>query len=102
VVEGIVMPQHTANATEADIREWCIGYLHNALKQPDADFDVHAELVSLGLDSAESVFMIAAIEDWLGLELASDTAVEHPTIADLATFVARELEAQSSRALSRR
>jgi acyl carrier protein len=96
------MPQHAANATEADIREWCTGYLCKALKQPNAGFDVNAEFVSLGLDSAESVFMIAAIEDWLGLELASDTAVEHSTIADLATFVARELAAQSSRAAGRR
>jgi acyl carrier protein len=96
------MPQHAANATEVDIREWCIAYLRNALKQPKADFDVHAEFVSVGLDSAESVFMIAAIEDWLGLELASDTAVDHPTIADLARFVAREIEAQSSRAMSKR
>ena len=38
--------------------------------------------------SAESVFLVSAIEDWLGLELASDTAVEHPTIAQLASFVA--------------
>ena len=96
------MPQHAANASQADIQEWCIAYLRNALKQPYADFDMHAEFVSLGLDSAESVFMIAAIEDWLGLELASDTAVNHPTIAALAAFIAREIEARSSRALSKR
>jgi acyl carrier protein len=34
------------------------------------------------------VFLVSAIEDWLGLELASDTAVEHPSIAQLADFVA--------------
>ena len=54
--------------------------------------DVHAEFASLGLDSAESVFFVAAIEDWLGLELASDTAMEHPTIAQLTRFVASRLE----------
>jgi len=96
------MPQHAADPTEADIQEWCIAYLRTALRQPKADFDVHAEFVSVGLDSAESVFMIAAIEDWLGLELASDTAVDHPTIAALASFIARALAAQSSRAMSKR
>jgi len=96
------MPQHATHPTEADIREWCIDYLRKALKQPNGDFDAHAEFVSFGLDSAESVFMIAAIEDWLELELASDTAVEHPTIAALAAFVARELAAQSGHALSKR
>lgn len=96
------MPQRTADVTEADIQVWCIDYLRSALRRPQVNFDLHAEFVSLGLDSAESVFMIAAIEDWLGLELASDTAVEHRTIAELATFVAREIEIQSGRALSKR
>ena len=85
------MPQHTPDATEPDIQTWCAAYLRTALKLPDAPIDVHAEFASLGLDSAESVFLVAAIEDWLGLELASDTAMEHPTIAQLSRFVAGRL-----------
>jgi acyl carrier protein len=42
--------------------------------------------------------LVSAIEDWLGVELASDTAVEHPTIAQLASFVAARLDALPSRA----
>jgi acyl carrier protein len=82
------MPQHTPHATEPEIQAWCAAYLRKALKLPDSPIDVHAEFASLGLDSAESVFLVAAIEDWLGLELASDTAIEHPTIAQLSRFVA--------------
>ena len=44
---------------------------------------------------AKSVFLVAAIEDWLGLELASDTAMEHPTIAQLSRFVAGRLDLKS-------
>jgi acyl carrier protein len=96
------MPHHSPDATEADIQAWCTAYLRTALKLPDVPIDAHAEFASLGLDSAESVFLVAAIEDWLGLELASDTAMEHPTIARLTRFVADQRETQSRAAPTRR
>jgi acyl carrier protein len=96
------MPQHSPDATEADIEAWCAAYLRTALKMPGAPIDVHAEFTSLGLDSAESVFFVAAIEDWLGLELASDTAMEYPTIARLTRFVAGLLATKSRVAPTRR
>jgi acyl carrier protein len=83
--------------TRPEIAAWCADYLRRTLKLPDGPVDADAEFPSLGLDSAESVFLVAAIEDWLGLELASDTAVEHPTIAQLASFVADRLDALPSR-----
>lgn len=89
------MPQHRPTATEPDIAAWCAAYLRKALKLPDAPIDAHADFASLGLDSAESVFLVAAIEDWLGVELASDTAIDHPTLAQLASFVAGRLRADS-------
>jgi acyl carrier protein len=87
------MPQPKVEATELEIQTWCAEYLRKALKLRTAGIDPHADFASLGLDSAESVFFVAAIEDWLGLELASDTAMEHPTIAQLARFTAIQLEA---------
>ena len=86
------------HVTQPEIAAWCADYLRRTLKLPDGPIDQHAEFPSLGLDSAESVFLVSAIEDWLGLELASDTAVEHPTIAQLASFVADRLGAQPLRA----
>ncbi len=85
------MPQESPAATEPDISTWCATYLRKTLKLPDAPIDENAEFASLGLDSAEAVFLVAAIEDWLGVELASDTAMEHPTLAQLARFVAARL-----------
>jgi acyl carrier protein len=78
------------DVTEHDIQAWCANYLRTALKLREAP-DVDAEFASLGLDSAESVFLVSAIEDWLGLELASDTAMDHPSVAQLARFVAGRL-----------
>ena len=85
------MPQ----VTEQQIADWCADYLRRTLKLPDGAIDPHAEFPSLGLDSAESVFLVSAIEDWLDVELASDTAVEHPTIAQLSGFVAGRLAADA-------
>jgi acyl carrier protein len=96
------MPPQTPLATEPDIRAWCATYLRKALKLPDAPIDEHTEFSSLGLDSAESVFFVAAIEDWLRLDLASDTAMEHPTLAQLARFVAGRLGAATPSAQARR
>jgi acyl carrier protein len=96
------MPQQSPDPTEPDIQAWCAAYLRTALKLPDASIDVHTEFASLGLDSAESVFLVAAIEDWLGLELASDTAMEHPTIAQLTRFVAGRLDVKFRTAPARR
>jgi acyl carrier protein len=80
--------------TESDIKAWCAAYLRKKLRLPDTPIDADAEFVSLGLDSAESVFLVSAIEDWLGVELASDTAIEHPTLAQLARFVASRATAR--------
>ena len=82
------------DVTEHDIQAWCANYLCTTLKLRETP-DVDAEFPSLGLDSAESVFLVSAIEDWLGLELASDTAMDHPSIARLARFVADRLATQS-------
>jgi acyl carrier protein len=92
---GAIMPPSTPKATEPEIQAWCAAYLRTALKLPNLP-DVGAEFPSLGLDSAESVFLVSAIEDWLGLELASDTALEYPSIAQLARFVAGRLAAKDA------
>ena len=79
------------HVTQPEIAAWCADYLRRTLKLPDGPIDVNAEFPSLGLDSAESVFLVSAIEDWLGLELASDTAVEHPSITQVVGIIADRL-----------
>jgi acyl carrier protein len=54
-------------------------------KQPQSSYCLER------LDSAGSVFLVSAIEDWLGLELVSETAIEYPSVALPAHFVAGRL-----------
>lgn len=88
------MSGQAQEVTETEVRLWCASYLRKALRMKTAVLDINADFASLGLDSAESVFMVSAIEDWLGVELSAETAIEHRTIADLAHFVAGQLEIQ--------
>jgi acyl carrier protein len=45
----------------------------------------------MGLDSANSVFLIVELEDRLGLELTPDVLFEHPTIGELARHLAQRI-----------
>ena len=55
------------NPSEAAIRDWCVEYLARTLDLPDHTIDPEITFARLGLDSANSVFLIVELEDWLGL-----------------------------------
>jgi acyl carrier protein len=74
--------------SEAAIRDWCVEYLARTLDLPDHTVDPEMTFARLGLDSANSVFLIVELEDWLGLELTPDLLFEHPTISALARHLA--------------
>jgi len=76
-------------ASESDIRDWCIAYLAEALKLAPERINPQAKFARLGLDSAGSALLIADLEDWLGLELSVELIFEHQTPAALARHVAR-------------
>jgi acyl carrier protein len=77
-----------ANPSETEIRDWCVQYLARTLDLPAGGIDPEAKFARLGLDSANSVYLIVELEDWLGLELTPDLVFEHPTISDLARYLA--------------
>ncbi|HEX3415834.1 MAG TPA: acyl carrier protein [Stellaceae bacterium] len=76
------------NPSEAAIRDWCVEYLARTLDLPDHIVDPEMTFARLGLDSANSVFLIVELEDWLGLELTPDLLFEHPKISELARHLA--------------
>jgi acyl carrier protein len=76
------------NTSEAAIRDWCVEYLARTLDLPDHTVDPEMTFARLGLDSANSVFLIVELEDWLGVELTPDLLFEHPTIRKFARHLA--------------
>jgi acyl carrier protein len=75
------------NPTEATIRDWCVQYLARTLELSDLQIEPDVTFARLGLDSANSVYLIVELEEWLGLELNPDLLFEHPTITDLARYL---------------
>ena len=74
--------------SEAAIRDWCVEYLARTLELPNQTIDPDMTFARMGLDSANSVFLIVELEDWLGLELTPDLLFEHPTIGEFARHLA--------------
>jgi acyl carrier protein len=74
--------------SEAAIRDWCVQYLARTLDLPGQTIDTEMTFAQMGLDSANSVFLIVELEDWLELELTPDLLFEHPTIGELARHLA--------------
>jgi len=74
--------------SEADIREYCITVLTASLGIPEDRIEPETTFARLGLDSASSVYLIVALEEWLGVELTPELTFDHPTLARLARHLA--------------
>jgi acyl carrier protein len=90
------MVRFDPDVTEEVVRIWCGDYLAKALRLPRNRIEDDAKFASVGLDSAEAVFMVTALEDWLGLEFESEAVIEHPTIIQLAQFIMQRLADRST------
>ena len=71
-----------------EIERWIVDWLARELKTQPDKIRVDEEFVNLGLSSRKAVLLSGALEDWLGRELDPSAAWDHPTIAELAKFLA--------------
>jgi acyl carrier protein len=76
------------NVTEAEICEWCIDYLTKTVEAPPVEITPAARFSQIGLDSASSAYLVVELEEWLGLELPPELIFDHPTIGELAHYLA--------------
>jgi acyl carrier protein len=81
--------------SEAAISDWCVKYLARTLELPEDGVDPHAKFTRLGLDSANSLYLIVELEDWLEVELSSEVIFEYPTIAELSRHLARRVAGEN-------
>jgi acyl carrier protein len=96
-------PEHSGSIatkalpTEADVRDWCIAYLAKSLNLPAELIDPNTKFARFGIDSATSVFLLMELEEWLAIELPTDIVFEHPTIAQLARYIAKYRASEAAR-----
>ena len=62
------------------LRDWCVDTIARLVDRPGDEIDPDASFASLGLDSANSVQFVLALEDYLGRELDPDLVEKHPSI----------------------
>jgi acyl carrier protein len=74
----------STSVTEAQIREWCTQELAQILGIAPNQIGHDVKFARLGLDSANAMQLILALEEHLGIELYPETVFDHPTIAELA------------------
>jgi len=80
-----------ANATEAEIRDWCAAYLKTLVDDPSVEVDPEASFAQMGIDSAKSIHFVVELEEWLGLELNPEIVGDYPTFGELARHLAQVL-----------
>lgn len=82
----------TLPAGEQRIRAWCTRYLAESLNVTPVRIDPNARFARLGLDSAASLFLLVAIEDWLGVKLSAELVFQHQAVAAMAHYLAAQPE----------
>jgi acyl carrier protein len=85
----------TPSVTE--IENWIVNRVSTLTAVPAAEVDVRAPLTRHGLDSVALIALAADIEKWLGYRFRENPVTAHPTIAELAQFLATQI-AQHDRA----
>lgn len=74
----------STSVTEAQIREWCAQEVGQILGIAPKQIGTDVKFARLGLDSANAMQLILALEEHLGIELYPEMVFDHPTIAELA------------------
>lgn len=74
--------------SESAIRDWCLDYVRRTIDDPTIRVGPDIAFAAMGLDSASSAYFIVELEEWLGIELEPELVFDHPTIAELAVYIA--------------
>ncbi|MDZ4687759.1 MAG: acyl carrier protein [Planctomycetaceae bacterium] len=82
--------------TDSEIQQWLVDRIAARLQMPPDQVSVEDPIISLGLDSMQSVVLIGELEDWLGCRFTANPLVEHPNIEALSKFLAERTTTDSA------
>jgi acyl carrier protein len=77
--------------TADDIGAWLTDKVATRLGVDPSTVDVETFFDEFGLDSTEALVLAGELEAWIGMELQTTALWYHPTIAELAAYIAEEL-----------
>ncbi|WP_035848085.1 acyl carrier protein [Kitasatospora azatica] len=79
----------------AEAQQWLIEKIAHRLGVPQSEIAPEQYFDELDLDSTEALILAGELENWLGFELGSTTLWYHPTVKDLAEYLAQESASQA-------
>jgi acyl carrier protein len=85
------MSENITPLTAAVIQDWLVEKIAYRLEVPPAEVDVTTIFDDFDLDSTEALILAGELEKWIGMELPTTALWYHPSIAELAEFIAEEM-----------
>jgi myxalamid-type polyketide synthase MxaF len=79
-----------------EIQDWIVARVAALTGVPAGEIDVRESLLRYGLDSVAVVALAADLETWLGYRFRENPFDAHPTVADLARFLAEQTAQDNS------
>lgn len=87
-----------AAVTAPEAESWLIEKIAHRLGVASAEVSREVYFDELDLDSTEALILAGELENWLGFELSTTTLWYHPTVKDLAGYLAEESAQRASAA----
>ncbi|QUQ72485.1 acyl carrier protein [Kutzneria sp. CA-103260] len=79
-----------AELTVDAVRDWLVEQVATRLGVPPAELDTSRYFDEFGLESTEALVLAGELERWLGMEVETTAVWYHPTIPDLAGYIAEK------------
>ncbi|WP_329267205.1 acyl carrier protein [Streptomyces sp. NBC_01451] len=79
-----------AVVTAREAQDWLIEKIAHRMSVPSGEISPEVYFDELDLDSTEALILAGEMENWLGFELSTTTLWYHPTVKDLAAYIAEE------------
>ncbi|WP_307792512.1 acyl carrier protein [Streptomyces verrucosisporus] len=76
--------------TAEAVQQWLLEKVAHKLGVAPAEVDPEQYFDEFDLDSTEALVLSGELEDWLGFELETTALWYHPTIAQLALYIAEK------------
>ncbi|MFD5799152.1 acyl carrier protein [Streptomyces diastatochromogenes] len=87
-----------AVVTASEAETWLIEKIAHRLGVAPGEVSREVYFDELDLDSTEALILAGELENWLGFELSTTTLWYHPTIKDLASYLAEESDRRATAA----
>jgi acyl carrier protein len=85
-----------AKVTAKESEDWLVEKIAHRLGVPTSEVSVEQYFDEFDLDSTEALILAGELESWLGFELGTTALWYHPTIKELAAYIAEECEQRAA------